>query len=40
VDCYDMDGQLRKTEETTAAWQAVTPELQKNGIALFEIKPR
>jgi hypothetical protein len=40
VECYDMDGKLLKTEETTAAWQAVTLELEKNGITLFEIKPR
>jgi hypothetical protein len=40
VDCYDLDGKLLKTVETAAEWRGVTLELEKNGIALFEIKPR
>jgi hypothetical protein len=38
VDCYDANGRRLKTAETSAAWQDATPELEKNGIAIFEIK--
>ena len=38
IDCYDMDGNLLKTVETTADWHGATQELEKNQIAIFEIK--
>lgn len=40
VDCYDMEGHLLKTIETTADWHGETKELEKNEIAIYEIKTR
>jgi hypothetical protein len=38
IDCYDMDGRRLKTIETSADWSGVTHELERNGVAIFEIK--
>ena len=37
VDSFNMDGRRLKTFATSADWEGVTEELEKHGIALFEI---
>jgi hypothetical protein len=38
VDCYDMDGRLVKTADAAADWNGMTGELDRNEVAIFEIK--
>jgi hypothetical protein len=40
INCYDMDGRLLTTADAAGDWRGVTPELDKNDIAVYEITAR